>query len=371
MSEQPSQRQPQRRRKSLWYRHRGAHRKRSGHSPLSRPVLRTAAATLSLASLPLGAEAALAEPAPATTDLAEVRERVDALHREAEEATQRYHAATEDAAEAETRLEELRDRAARRTEELNAAREALGARARAEYRLAGLPPSMQLALSSSPGDFLEQAAALDRAGARQAETVREAQRRLRDIDQLRAEAEEQADALAEARQEAREERARVTERLAEAEELLDTLTTAQRARVLGAESGPATPRPPSPAAPDARAAAAVAFAYAQLGKPYRWGATGPDAYDCSGLTQAAWRAAGVALPRTSYRQVAAGTRVSRAELAPGDLVFYYSGYSHVALYVGAGQIIHASRPGAPVRLAPVDSMPFAAATRPASRPGVA
>ncbi len=119
------------------------------------------------------------------------------------------------------------------------------------------------------------------------------------------------------------------------------------------------------AAPSKRAAAAVAFAYAQLGKPYRWGATGPDAFDCSGLTQAAWRAAGVALPRTSYSQVGAGTRIPADRLAPGDLVFYYSGLTHVGLYVGNGQIIHASRPRAPVRLAPVDSMPIAAATRPA------
>ncbi|RKN46832.1 NlpC/P60 family protein [Streptomyces hoynatensis] len=354
-------------RKSLWHRHRGAHRKRSRPSPITGPVLRTAAATLSLASLPFGADAALAEPAPAAADFAEVRDRVDALHHEAEEATERYNAATEAAAGAEARLERLQDLAARRTEELNAARDSLGARARAEYRLAGLPPSVQLALSSSPDDFLERAAVLDRAGDREAGTVREVRRQLRDLDQLRAEAGEQADALAGAREEAREERERVTERLAEAEQLLGTLTSAQRARVLGTAGAPAAARPEAPvAAPGPRAAAAVAFAYAQLGKPYGWGATGPDAYDCSGLTQAAWSSAGVALPRTSYRQVGAGTRVSRAELAPGDLVFYYSGYSHVALYVGGGQIIHASRPGAPVRVAPVDSMPFAAATRPAS-----
>uniref|UniRef100_UPI001A9FDA7C C40 family peptidase n=1 Tax=Streptomyces sp. YIM 98790 TaxID=2689077 RepID=UPI001A9FDA7C len=119
------------------------------------------------------------------------------------------------------------------------------------------------------------------------------------------------------------------------------------------------------AAPSGRAAAALAFARAQLGKPYGWGATGPDAYDCSGLVQAAWAAAGVALPRTSYRQVGAGTRVRHDELLPGDLVFYYSGLSHVALYAGDGRIVHAPRPGAPVRYAPVDSMPFSAATRPA------
>ncbi|MGW4165136.1 C40 family peptidase, partial [Streptomyces sp. NPDC004788] len=131
---------------------------------------------------------------------------------------------------------------------------------------------------------------------------------------------------------------------------------ADRADRASADRGPLT-------APTGRAAAAIAFAEAQLGKPYVWGATGPSAYDCSGLTQAAWRAAGVSLPRTTYTQINAGRRVSRSELAPGDLVFFYSGISHVGLYIGGGRMIHAPRPGAPVRIAPIDEMPFAGATR--------
>lgn len=96
-----------------------------------------------------------------------------------------------------------------------------------------------------------------------------------------------------------------------------------------------------------------------------WGATGPGSFDCSGLTQAAWRAAGVSLPRTTYTQINAGQRISRDQLAPGDLVFFYSGVTHVGMYVGNGQMIHAPRPGSTVRLAPVDSMPWAGASRPA------
>ncbi|MYU14300.1 NlpC/P60 family protein, partial [Streptomyces sp. SID8361] len=114
-----------------------------------------------------------------------------------------------------------------------------------------------------------------------------------------------------------------------------------------------------------RAARAVSYAYAALGKPYVWGATGPHGYDCSGLTQAAWRAAGVSLPRTTYTQINAGRRVTRDQLAPGDLVFFYSGVSHVGLYIGGGRMIHAPRPGAPVRMASVADMPFAGAARPA------
>ncbi|MFP3988431.1 C40 family peptidase, partial [Streptomyces sp. E11-3] len=126
-----------------------------------------------------------------------------------------------------------------------------------------------------------------------------------------------------------------------------------------------TDLPQGAAAPasNSRAAQAIAFARRAIGSPYVWGATGPNAFDCSGLTQAAYRSAGVALPRTTFTQVNAGRRVSRSELAPGDLVFFYSGLSHVGLYIGNGQMIHASNPSAPVKIAPISSMPFAAATR--------
>jgi cell wall-associated NlpC family hydrolase len=117
---------------------------------------------------------------------------------------------------------------------------------------------------------------------------------------------------------------------------------------------------------DADAGAKVlAFARTQLGKPYQYGATGPKAYDCSGLTGAAWRAAGVSLPRTSQQQFAVGQKVAEADLRPGDLVFFYGDKpTHVALYVGDGQIIHAPRPGKTVEYSKLAFMPFSGARRP-------
>ncbi|WP_079251904.1 C40 family peptidase [Streptomyces sp. MP131-18] len=344
-------------------RHRRVHRK-----PV--PAALRAAATLTLAGAASAAAfdgAALADPEPT---LAEVEERVDTLHREAEEATEAFNAATEAARQAERDMDRLRDSAALRTEELNTARDALGSQASAEYRAAGLPAAVQLALSADPEVFLHRAGVAHRSGDRQARAALGIEERLRAVEQLRAEAAERSEALADAQDRARRHRAVVTDRLAEAEDLLATRTAREREALLREEgtgettaaSGERAGRPAT--APNRRASAAVAFAWGQLGKPYGWGSAGPDAYDCSGLTQAAWRAAGVSLPRTSYSQVSAGTRVPRDELAPGDLVFYYSGISHVGIYVGNGQIVHASRPGTPVRLAPVDSMPFAAATRP-------
>lgn len=111
------------------------------------------------------------------------------------------------------------------------------------------------------------------------------------------------------------------------------------------------------------AARAVAYAYAQLGKPYVYGGTGPFGYDCSGLVQRAWRAAGIPLPRTSQEQARFGYAVDLRQLLPGDLIVYYPGMSHVAIYVGSAMIIDASHPGSSVRLTRVDSMPVFAARR--------
>src|SRR6266566_4615384 len=97
-----------------------------------------------------------------------------------------------------------------------------------------------------------------------------------------------------------------------------------------------------------QAGKAVAFVYAQLGKPYQWGATGPGSYDCSGLVQAAWAAAGVTIPRTTYDQWAALPHISTSALEPGDLL-YFDGIGHVAMYVGGGSIIDAPQTGSNVQ----------------------
>ncbi|MEX2550182.1 MAG: NlpC/P60 family protein, partial [Nitriliruptoraceae bacterium] len=114
---------------------------------------------------------------------------------------------------------------------------------------------------------------------------------------------------------------------------------------------PTQPAPEPSAGPRRSAQVAVDTALAQVGKPYRWGGTGPNAFDCSGLTSYAWRAAGVTIPRTSRAQFSGLTRISRGDLQPGDLVFYNSPISHVAVYTGGDTIVEASRAGVPVRTA--------------------
>ena len=110
-------------------------------------------------------------------------------------------------------------------------------------------------------------------------------------------------------------------------------------------------------------AKALAAARTRLGMPYVWGAAGPTSFDCSGLTSWAFKQAGVTLPRTSSAQSTVGTPVSKAQLQPGDLVFFYSPVSHVGIYVGNGQILHASTSGQPVKISDMSTMPFHNARR--------
>ncbi|MEU0372068.1 NlpC/P60 family protein [Streptomyces sp. NPDC006283] len=347
-----------------------AHR-RSRQHPLTGPAVRTAAtfALAGAATTTAFGGTGHAEPRPTA---AQIKARVDRLYQEAEAATEKYNGTKEQVESARRSLDSLRDESARRTERLNTSRNALGSIATAQYRGGGLDPALQLALTSDPDEYLERAARAERVGAGHASAIAGVHRQLMELARLKAEASERMTALETRRAELARHKATVREKLTAAESLLSELTAEQRTAYNG--GGPAdaparadrssTPRGPLQA-PSSRAAQAIAYAYGALGKPYVWGATGPGAFDCSGLTQAAWRSAGVSLPRTTYTQINAGRRVSRAQLAPGDLVFFYSGVSHVGLYIGGGRMIHAPRPGAPVRVAPIDQMPFAGATRPA------
>lgn len=124
--------------------------------------------------------------------------------------------------------------------------------------------------------------------------------------------------------------------------------------------------PPAPAvqAPSFSSAAQVAVqaAESKVGAPYVYGAAGPNAFDCSGLMKWAYQQAGIELPRTSYDQAAAGTPVSQSDLRPGDIVSFYGG-SHAGMYVGNGNVVHASTESQPVKIAPLSSMPFDGARR--------
>ncbi|MEV5998366.1 NlpC/P60 family protein [Streptomyces griseomycini] len=349
-----------------------AHRKPGPRSAGGTTARTAAALALACAATATGLKgAAHAEPPPAP---GQVKAKVDKLYQEAEVATEKYNGAREKARSARQRLHDLQDEAARGQDRLNSAREALGSVAAAQYRGGGLDPALQLLLSTDPDGYLDRAAVTERAGSRQHAAVGRVRTQLREIERLRGAARVELASLASRQAELERHRKTITGKLDAARDLWSRLTPGQRAALTdgtdraarsstGTRDGLAAPGSVTSQAPGPRAAEAVSYAYRKIGSPYVWGATGPDAFDCSGLVQAAYRSAGVSLPRTTYAQITTGRRVSRSELRPGDLVFFYSGISHVGIYVGDGRMIHAPNPSAPVRLDPVDRMPFAGATR--------
>ncbi|MFJ8820177.1 NlpC/P60 family protein [Streptomyces sp. NPDC102467] len=343
-----------------------AHRKPKRRS-LSGSTIRTAA-TLALvsAATATAVEGGTAHAEPNLSP-AQVKAKVDRLYREAEVATDKYNGAKEKAGQARKKVGSLQDEASRRTEALNTQRQKLGTVAAAQYRTGGVDPSVQLLLSSSPDHYLDEASLADRVGTRQAATITRVRKDLREIDQLHTQADGKLAELRAKQAELEKQKKTVTRKLADARQLLDRLTPAERPLATPGTADRASRSTPrgdlGNVSGNSRVQAAISFAQNALGSPYVWGATGPNAFDCSGLTQAAYRAAGVSLPRTTYAQINAGQRISRSQLQPGDLVFFYSGISHVGLYIGNGQMIHAPNPSAPVRIAPIDQMPFVGAAR--------
>lgn len=328
-----------------------------------------------------------AEPAPTK---AQVQEQVNQLHREVAKATDVFNGVQEQVEALQKESDATQARVVEEQEAMNVLREQIGAIAAEQYRGGGLPPELQLALSSDPVQYLEKAQLLTQLEGQQAARLEQVAAQARMLQQDRAEASRQLADLEVLRKDLNGRKDEIQAKLTKAQALLNTLSAAERAAVLesndhegagdaGAGTGAGTgagaddrasrdqPRT-DVAVPDVpaseRAAKAIEFARAQIGKPYGWGKAGPGSFDCSGLTQSAWAAAGVKLPRTTWDQVKIGTKVPKSQLQPGDLVFFYADISHVGLYIGGGKMIDAPRPGTLVRVAPISEMPFYSAVRP-------
>ncbi|MFD9251812.1 C40 family peptidase [Streptomyces bottropensis] len=319
------------------------------------------AAAAALGAIPLQQAAA----APHDT----IRAEVDRLYEEAERATEAYNKADERADELRDQVGIAQDSIARQQDRVNVMRESLGSLAGAQYRSGALDPSIALLFSDDPDDYLDTAAALDRISVHQAGELHDLRQSLRELSQDRAEARGKLTELEKSRKAVARHKRVVEGKLAAARRLLNSLTDEERAEYDRASrsTGPGRTDMPDPSgavAPNGRAAAAVAAARSALGKPYVWGATGPHGFDCSGLMVWSYGQAGVGLPRTSQAQRYAGTQVPLSQARPGDIVTYRPDASHVGMYVGNGQVIHAPYPGAPVRHDPVGMMPIASVTRP-------
>ncbi|MFI6015493.1 NlpC/P60 family protein [Streptomyces sp. NPDC051243] len=355
-----------------------------------------ALATAALTSVALLSQTANASPS--TDDkpsLEEVEKKVDDLYRQAESATEKYNAAKEKTAKQRKRVDTLLDDVAKRTQELNEAREELGSFAAAQYRTgAAAPDTATFLLADTPQDYFDQTQLMDRLTGRQKQAVDDYFTQQSATMKKRQEAAQSLETLTESQNDLQTAKTTVQTKLSDARELLSKLTAEEKARLAAIEkrkqeeaarkaaelarqqaeaeaererqeaaaaqqqestespSDSSTSDSSSPATDSSyatKAEKALAFARSQIGKPYVWGATGPDSYDCSGLTQAAWKAAGVDIPRVTYDQVNAGTTVSLANAQPGDLIFFYDDVTHVGIYIGNGMMIHAPKPGAYVR----------------------
>ncbi|MER5728718.1 NlpC/P60 family protein [Streptomyces sp. NPDC002138] len=337
----------------------------TGHDRNTRVTVLTAAAaaTAAVAMTGVPATAAPAEPPGGA------RAQVDRLFEEAEQATERFNAAGERSAKLRGEVLRAQDAVARGQDRINTMRGVLGSFAGAQYKSGGLDPAVELMLSEDPDEYLDKASALDRLTGRQTRQLAELREEQRKLDQERHEASRKLAELDELRADTARQKRSVTAKLAAARRLLNAMPTEERvsferASRSGGRADALPELPGSGGASSGRAATAVMAARAAVGRPYVWGATGPSGFDCSGLMVWSYRQAGVSLPRTSQEQRHAGRRVSLSEARPGDLVTYRSDASHVGMYVGNGQVVHAPYPGAAVRYDPVGMMPVSSVTRP-------
>ena len=321
------------------------HRRWSRHA--ARSVL-LAAILLPLTLLSNGPMTALATPATS----ARLEDQLDKQNRQADQLVEQYNQSNEALKKIRRSLKGLRAEANGAQADVRKLQATLGARASAAY-VQGAGSAVAAVLGSDdPAAAIARVQVLDLLAARDGDLM----------DQLgvagKAFDERQRNLLAAEKAQAAEVQ-RLAAKKAEVEQAADK-TRALLSRMRAADR-PSAPSPASggPVAPpplsgggggSGSAAAAVAYARAQVGKPYCYGGAGPGCYDCSGLTMMAWQQAGVSLPHSSASQFNVGRRISASELQPGDLIFYYSPISHVSIYIGGGQRISATHTGDYVRV---------------------
>ncbi|MFB6808145.1 NlpC/P60 family protein [Streptomyces sp. NPDC056387] len=319
---------------------------------------------LATAAVALSSQSAMAAPDKPSKD--EVKSKVDALYEESEQATEKFNGAKERQDQLEKEISQLQDRVARGQDELNSLRNTLGSMATAQYRGGGLDQSVLLLLSDDPDGYLDKASTLQQLSGKQVEAISKIQAKQRSLAQQRQEATGKLADLEAVRKELAEKKSAAQAKLADAQALLNTLTADERSQLKSdaAKDGQAAADAAGGGAKgggvkgSGRAGAALAAAITQKGDRYHMGDTGPDSWDCSGLTQWAYGQAGVDISRTTYTQANDGTRIGMSELQPGDLVFFYSDLHHVGLYAGNGQVFHASNPTGGVRYEAMKNMPF-------------
>ncbi|GGQ43188.1 NlpC/P60 family protein [Streptomyces mutabilis] len=315
--------------------------------------------------------------APAATpgkDLEAVRKKLDELYRAAASATDEYNAAEEKADKQSAEIAELAKKIVKGQEKLDGLKDRAGAAARSQYRTGGLPDEAKLMLSDDPENFLDGTGRVVQGQRATKGLLGEMTRTQADLKAYAADASAQFEKLEANRKAKATARKKVEKQIKAAEKLESELEQEEKERLARlereAQEKAQTAWLGSGILQDLDSGAteqgrkAVEYATAQVGKPYQWGAEGPQAYDCSGLTSQAWVAAGTAIPRTSQQQWKQLTRVDIEDMRPGDLIIYFDDASHVGMYVGDGSVVHAPRPGRSITIAGAGSMPILGVVRP-------
>ncbi|MEU1123008.1 C40 family peptidase [Streptomyces sp. NPDC005899] len=322
-----------------------------------------------------GADAAPATPATgAPQSVAALLKRLQTLYQQVEEAGERHKATVAELRKRGAQARKLDSALSRAREALGNSHRDAGRLAREQYRSrTGYSVYLRLLLARDPQQALEQSHVIQRAQAGRTAAVERLTGAEKRAKALAARARLAADRQKVLVRRAKKQRDAVEARLDGVEAMLASLSREQLTQVsrleeknideaqdaLVASGALSSPRPPSEEGGEA-----VRYAVRQIGKPYVWGAEGPESFDCSGLTSQAWSNAGRAIPRTSQEQWRRLPRIPVSSLRPGDLVVYFPKATHVALYIGDGLVVQAPRPGATVKVSPLASNPLLGAVRP-------
>ncbi|MFB6877959.1 NlpC/P60 family protein [Streptomyces sp. NPDC056323] len=348
---------------------------------MSGGVLRSVC-TAALAAAVTASPAAAAAPAPgpaagADSSVAQLLSELRKLYQQAEEATEKYNGTNAELKKRAAQAKKLDARLVTARTALTDSHDEAGQLAREQYQgRSDFSAYMRLLLSRDPGHLLDQEHVIRRAATSRAATVKRLTGAEKRADELATESRKVLDRQQVLAAKQKKQRDTVRARLKAVESMLAKLSGSQLTELsrleqrnvekaqgaLAASGALSSARPPSEAGGEA-----VKYAIAQVGKPYVWGAEGPDSFDCSGLTSRAWAKAGQVIPRTSQEQWRQLPKVPVNALRPGDLVIYFPKATHVALYIGNGLVVQAPRPGSKVKVSPLASNPLLGAVRPDPR----
>ncbi|OIJ24688.1 C40 family peptidase [Nocardioides luteus] len=327
---------------------------------MTRDRKRLVAGAAGIAAIGIAGIIPAATPAQAEPDIDDVREKVDKLYTQAEAANEDYSNAKLRLQDLKDQLEDLNSDEKRQSKELDKIRAELRDSVLRQFEGSDVSAVGQVITSDDPQEFLAGLATVSSYNALQADLLARYNTEAEAL-QVRREATEDAKAqVAKIKSTMQQKKSEIDKKYEAAQAELDQLEADQLEEF---QSGD-TSIPGNLPAPSGRAKIAVDYALDQVGDSYVYGATGTESWDCSGLTMVAWGQAGVSLPHSSSAQYSSGPSVPRDQLAPGDLVFYYSPISHVGMYIGNGMIVHASNPSTGVKVSPMDEMPYTGAVRP-------